>query len=221
MKAALQGRAAAKKGIMTIGLIPEVQAFVEGLEPSTIPQERREILANLAAFLQTKVDKKEIIHLNFICTHNSRRSQLCQVWAQVAAYCFGVENLQTFSGGTEATAFHPNAVQAVACSGLDIAKEDKADNPVYIIQYALGADPLRCFSKVYDDPSNAVPFVAVMTCSDAETNCPFIPDAEARFPVKYEDPKKSDGTPLQEAVYAERSRQIATEMMYLFSQVKE
>src|SRR5690606_1478038 len=95
VKAALQGRAAAKKGIMTIGLIPEVQAFVEGLEPSTIPEERQEMLSQLAVFIQAKLDKKEKINLNFICTHNSRRSQLCQVWAQVAAYCFGVENLQT------------------------------------------------------------------------------------------------------------------------------
>ena len=202
-------------------LLPEVQAFVEGLELSSIPSERKEILSNLAAFIQAKMDKKENINLNFICTHNSRRSQLSQVWAQTAAYYFGVENLQTFSGGTEATAFHPNAVQALTSSGLDIAKEDKADNPVYTVHYSKHTDPLRCFSKVYDDPSNAAPFIAVMTCSDAETNCPFIPNAEARFPVKYEDPKKSDGTLLQESVYAERSRQIATEMFYLFSQLKK
>ena len=206
---------------MTNRLVPEVQAFVEGLELSSIPQERRDILSNLAAFIQAKVEKKEKINLNFICTHNSRRSQLCQVWAQAAAYYSGVENLQAFSGGTEATAFHPNAIQALASSGFDIAKEDKAENPIYTIRYAQNTHPLRCYSTVYDDPSNAAPFVAVMTCSDAETNCPFIPEAEARFSVKYQDPKKSDGTPLQESVYAERSRQIATEMMYLFSEVKK
>src|SRR5690554_526444 len=206
---------------MTNRLVPEVQAFVEGLELSSIPQERQEVLSKLAAFVQIKMDKNEKINLNFICTHNSRRSQLCQVWAQVAAYYFGIENLQTFSGGTETTAFHPNAVEALANSGLDIAKEDKADNPVYTVRYAQGADPLRCFSKVFDDPSNVAPFIAVMTCSDAESNCPFIPEAEARFAVKYEDPKKSDGSPLQESVYAERSRQIASEMMFLFSQIKQ
>lgn len=89
------------------------------------------------------------------------------------------------------------------------------------MHYAEVADPLKCFSKVHDHPSNEVPFIAVMTCSDAETNCPFIPEAEARFAVKYEDPKKSDGTPLQASVYAERSRQIASEMMFLFSQIKK
>jgi len=206
---------------MTNRLVPEVQAFVGGLELSAIPQERKQILSKLAAFVQIKVDRKEKVNLNFICTHNSRRSQLCQVWAQVAAYYFGVENLKTFSGGTEATAFHPNAVHALASSGLDITKEDKADNPVYTVRYAQGADPLRGFSKVYDDPSNTSPFIAVMTCSDAETNCPFIREAEARFSLKYEDPKKSDGSPLQESVYAERSRQIASEMMFLFSQIKQ
>ena|SRR5690554_3765849 len=206
---------------MTNRLVPEVQAFVEGLELSSIPQERQEVLSKLAAFVQIKMDKNEKINLNFICTHNSRRSQLCQVWAQVAAYYFGIENLQTFSGGTETTAFHPNAVQALAQSGLSISREDHATNPFYHVHYAPEADPLRCFSKVYNDPFNPTPFVAVMTCSDAETHCPFIREAEARFSVKYEDPKKSDSTPLQESVYAERSRQIATEMMYLFSEVKK
>lgn len=206
---------------MTNKLIPEVQAFVKTLNPSTIPQERQEILSKVAASIQPKMDKKENIYLNFICTHNSRRSQLCQVWGQVAAYYFGVENLNTFSGGTEATAFHPNAVHALANSGLDIVKEDKVDNPIYTIRYAPEVEPLRCYSKIYDDPSNASPYIAVMTCSDAETNCPFIPEAEARFGVKYEDPKKSDGTPSQELVYSERNRDIATEMVYLFSQLKK
>src|SRR5690554_3060971 len=205
---------------MTNRLVPEVQAFVEGLELSTIPQERKQILSKLAAFVQIKVDSKEKVNLNFICTHNSRRSQLSQLWAQVAAYYFGVENINAFSGGTEATAFHPNAVHALAHSGFSISKEDKATNPVYHVHYAPEADPLRCFSKVYNDPFNAAPFVAVMTCSDAETHCPFIREAEAKFSLKYEDPKKSDGTPLQEEVYAERSRQIASEMMFLFSQIK-
>lgn len=201
-------------------LLPKVQAFVKGLELSTIPADRQEILKNLSKYLQQSLERKAEVFLNFICTHNSRRSQLCQVWASTAAYYFGLDQFKAFSGGTEATAFHPNAIRALENTGFQISKTDKDSNPVYTIQYAKKADPLSCFSKVYHDPSNGVPFVAVMTCSDAEANCPFIPKAEARFPVKYEDPKKADGTEKEAQTYAERSRQIATEMFYLFSLIK-
>lgn len=222
-------------------LSPEVQAFVERLELLFIPAERQEQLQKLTRYVQQKQKKGEAVNLNFICTHNSRRSQLCQVWAQTAAFYFGIDRLQAFSGGTEPTVFHPNAIRALKTAGFDIwtdnnltkdisGEEDifseevsakkKGTNPVYRVRYSRQAAPLSCFSKVYDDPFNAAaPFAALMTCSDAETHCPFIPDAEARFSIKYHDPKKADRTPEEEQIYNERSRQIATEMFYVFSKV--
>ena len=200
-------------------LLPEVQAFAERLELSNISAERKNILCQLINFIQEKVNKQEDIKLNFICTHNSRRSQLCQVWAQAAAIYFGIEGVSTFSGGTEVTAFHPNAVKALESSGVIIRRKDDGPNPLYYIRVSENVDPMTCFSKVYHD--NISPYAAVMTCSDAETNCPYIPEAEARLAVKYEDPKKSDGTPQEVQTYAERSRQIASEMFYVFSKIKK
>ncbi|MEX2594069.1 MAG: protein-tyrosine-phosphatase [Anditalea sp.] len=201
-------------------LLPEVQAFVEGLELSIIPKERQEILQKLSTYIQDKLEKKEEVHLNFICTHNSRRSQLCQVWAYTAAFYHGLDQFTAFSGGTEATAFHPNAVRALKNAGFRISKYEKERNPVYSIACSVEADPLACFSKLYHDPANVAPFAAVMTCSEADINCPFIPEAETRFSITYEDPKIADGTPQEEQIYAERNRQIASEMFYLFSQIK-
>jgi len=43
--------------------------------------------------------------------------------------------------------------------------------------------------------------------------------AEARFPIKYDDPKAFDGTELMNEKYSERSLQIASEMYYVFSQI--
>lgn len=196
---------------------PEVQAYISGLELSALSQERKAVLHNLADYIQNKINKGEAINLNFICTHNSRRSQLCQIWAKVAAVHYGIESVNTFSGGTEATAFNPNAVHALVQSGFTIEKKDESSNPVYHVDIIPGYTSLECFSKVYNDPKNPSSYAAIMTCSDAEANCPFIPEAETRIAVKYEDPKKSDGTPLQVQTYAERSRQIATEMFYVFS----
>ncbi|GHA37677.1 arsenate reductase [Salinimicrobium marinum] len=202
-------------------LLPKVTSYIENIKNSEIPHERIQALQKPISFLQEKLNKDEPIYLNFICTHNSRRSQLCQVWAQTFGYHLGIKNLQAFSGGTEATAFHPNAVRALNDSGFRIIKESGGENPVYLIFFSEESEPLKCYSKIY---SEALPhgkiFAAILTCSDAEANCPFIPEAEARFSVKYEDPKKADGTELERQTYSERNGQIASEMLYIFSQLK-
>jgi hypothetical protein len=59
-----------------------------------------------------------------------------------------------------------------------------------------------------------------MTCSEADKNCPVVRGAAVRVALPYEDPKVADGTPAEAARYDERSRQIATEMFYLFSEVR-
>ena len=71
--------------------------------------------------------------------------------------------------------------------------------------------------KLYDDPSSPKNgFAAVITCSHADENCPFIPGAEARIALNYEDPKAFDGTDKQDQMYLERSRQIGREMLWAF-----
>ena len=55
-----------------------------------------------------------------------------------------------------------------------------------------------------------------MTCNNADEGCPLVIGAEARFPIKYDDPKAFDGTELQTQKYAERSLEIASEMFWVF-----
>ena len=105
--------------------------------------------------------------------------------------------------------------------GFIIFKIVETDNPVYAIKYGDNALPIIGFSKKYDSPFNpASAFVAIMTCSQADGECPFIAGAEKRIPITFEDPKISDGTSEQPQIYAERSLQIATEMLYVFSMIK-
>lgn len=203
-----------------IRIFPEIQSFVERLEFSKIPRERSQLLRQIADYLLEKKQKGEEIHLNFICTHNSRRSQFSQVWAQTAAAYFRLENMQFHSGGTEVTAFHPNAVQALKDSGFRVDRNDSLENPVYEVSYSRQADSIQCFSKSYHEAlPNSESFVAILTCSDAEANCPFIPEAEARFLIAYNDPGEADGTSRQRQIYMERNKQIASEMFYLLSKI--
>lgn len=208
--------------LLSMELQSHLSSFVEGLisEVDLIPATRKEQLQKLAAYVETKPNTDRIA-LNFICTHNSRRSHLAQIWAAVAAYYYGIPGVETFSGGTEATAFNPRAVAAMKRAGFQIEGGD-GDNPVYTLRYAVDAEPLQCFSKVYDHETNPQSkFAAIMTCSDADQNCPFIPGVELRLPLTYEDPKLADDTPEEAERYDERVRQIGREIFYAFSQINE
>lgn len=187
-----------------------------------ISEERRTVLQPLIDFVQQKVANGQGINLNFICTHNSRRSHLAQVWAKVASAYYHIPNVHCYSGGTEETALFPKVAETLAKQGFSIFKISETDNPVYAIKYSENALPIIGFSKKYDSPFNPVSaFTAIMTCSQADGGCPFIAGAEKRIPITFEDPKISDGTAEQTQVYSERSLQIATEMFYVFSMINK
>jgi protein-tyrosine phosphatase/arsenate reductase len=199
-----------------------IQSFCDSLIPrfNEISDERKSLLQKISNYIQTKKDGNQPINLVYVCTHNSRRSHFGQVWAAVAAHYFGVKNVHTFSGGTEATAFNPNAINALRKIGFDITDDGQTINPTYSVKFADDACT-TCFSKVYNHPANPQQnFAAIMTCSDAEQNCPFIPGADLRIGTTYNDPKAFDNTPQQDSAYTERATQIALECLYVFSLVK-
>ncbi|MFT6323302.1 MAG: arsenate reductase [Halieaceae bacterium] len=192
---------------------------IEHILQLAIPKERIEILQTLIDYIQAKKEAKAPIRLNFICTHNSRRSQFSQVWAAVAAHAFGIETT-CLSGGVEVTEFNSRAVDSLKRMGFVISSSG-TQNPKYAVEYALRVDTLTMFSKRYDDTVNQVEnFAAIMTCDHADENCPFIPGSEQRISVQYIDPKAFDNTLEEVARYDERSFQIASEMFYVFSKIK-
>jgi len=204
-------------------LLPTLQTNADQLVQAfnDIPENRRLLLNELTKFIQDKLAAHQPACLNFICTHNSRRSHIAQLWAQAAARYFGVKNVHCFSGGTEATAFNTRAAKAMQEVGFDIRKTSEGDNPVYEARFAMDAPPLILFSKKYDDPFNDhQDFAAIMTCSQADENCPLVLGASARIPITYDDPKDFDGTPQEAAQYKERVHQIGREIVFAFSQVR-
>ncbi|SFW29118.1 low molecular weight phosphatase family protein [Cellulophaga fucicola] len=203
-------------------MFEEINSFIGNLKEVAVSDERKAILKPLIGFVQAKVEKDEEVRLNFICTHNSRRSHLSQVWAQTMAAYFNIKNVVCYSGGTEATALFPMVAKTLSNTGFKIEKLADTTNPVYSIKYAANAQPIIGFSKKYDDAFNPESqFAAIMTCSQADGGCPFIAGAEKRVPITFEDPKAFDGTPQQAEKYQERSLQIASEMFYLFSNIKK
>lgn len=203
-------------------LFPEIETIIKNLDFHAISAERKTLLQSLIDYIQDKVTHNKPLIINFICTHNSRRSHLSQVWAQTLAAHYGIHNVYCYSGGTEATALFPMAAKTLAAQGFQINTLSEGKNPVYAIKYGENAHPVIGFSKTYDDAFNPKSeFAAIMTCSQADAGCPFIAGAEKRIPITYEDPKAFDNTPQQAEKYAERSVQIATELSYVFSKIKQ
>jgi arsenate reductase len=201
-------------------IFPEIEKHIKSLDSEALPDERRNLLQPLVDYIQSRVRDKLEVRLNFICTHNSRRSHLSQVWAQTLAAYHNVEMVSCYSGGTEATALFPMVAETLKNCGFHIETLSQGNNPVYSIKFGANAHPIIAFSKTFDDPFNPQSgFAAVMTCSQADEGCPFIAGADLRVPMTFEDPKVFDNTPQQMEKYRERSLQIATELHYVFSNI--
>ncbi|WP_199271548.1 low molecular weight phosphatase family protein [Cellulophaga sp. L1A9] len=206
---------------LTTTLFAPIENVIASLQPNTVTEERKQTLQPLVDYIQSKVETDQSVRLNFICTHNSRRSHLSQVWAQAIANYLNIKNVSAYSGGTEATALFPMAAETLKSAGFQIKTLSEGTNPVYSIKYAPNEAPIIGFSKKYDDSFNPESeFAAIMTCSQADGGCPFIAGAEKRIPITFEDPKAFDNTPQQAEKYKERSLQIATELLYVFSNIK-
>ncbi|WP_231494765.1 hypothetical protein [Polaribacter sp. Hel_I_88] len=195
--------------------------FLNSSKKMVLLEERKKVLLKIAETIALEYSKKEVVNLNFICTHNSRRSQLGQVWSFFAANYFKL-NINAFSGGTEVTAFHRNTVKTLQKVGFDFQLENFShQNPAYRISFDATKNSILGFSKLYDDVANLTPYVAITTCNNADENCPFIPNTKHRFHLPFVDPKVSDGTAQQEEIYLKTNQQIAGEVYFIFDSVKK
>lgn len=189
-------------------------------EFNQIDKKRKEQLDEISKYIREQIAANNPVRLTFVCTQNSRRSHMAQLWAAVAAESY-VIRASAYSGGTGATAFNPRAVAAMERAGFRIEKTSDDENPIYHVRFSENRPPLTCFSKRFDNPPNPRNgFAAIMVCSDADKACPAVPGASGRFAIPYADPKASDGKPDEAATYDERCAQIAREMLYVMSRVK-
>ena len=198
-----------------------IKDTINALQTANISDARKEVLQSMIEFIQNKLKDNQPILLNFICTHNSRRSHLSQIWAQTMAYYFDIPNVFCFSGGTEATALFPKVVETLQKQGFEIQNLVTGNNPGYAIKYDQNALPIIGFSKTYfHDFNPKTDYAAVITCSSADENCPVVLGAEKRLAIRYEDPKVFDGTTEMDKKYWDKSLEIASEMYFVFSKIK-
>ncbi|MEO1434247.1 MAG: protein-tyrosine-phosphatase, partial [Bacteroidota bacterium] len=139
-------------------LFPAVRSTCERLSAQfdSIPAERKTVLHQMATYIQQSMVRSDhkTASVIVICTHNSRRSHMGQLWLQIASDFYEVQGLETFSGGTEATAFNPNAVQAMRSLGLQIVVDQPGDNPIYACRWTEEGPAYHAFSTRFDEAPN-------------------------------------------------------------------
>jgi protein-tyrosine-phosphatase len=202
----------------------EVKKFCQKLEKEfdQIPDERKGKLSQLSKYISNKIKEKQTPKIVVICTHNSRRSHIGQIWLAVGADYFQLPEIQTFSGGTETTAFNIRAVRAFQRIGFDISAKKETENPIYQVSWKEGMEPYQAFSKKYEDEHNPKEkFAAIMVCSEADEGCPFVFGCDFRLSLPFDDPKEFDGTKLEITKYDERVKQIGKEMLFVLSKLEK
>jgi len=203
---------------------PKLSTYCDKLSDEfiQIPEERKAELKEIANFIVEQRKEHKPTNLLFVCTSNSRRSHMAQVWSQIASYYYNIDSVFTFSGGTEQTRVNINAIDALNRAGIEIYSNNMGDNTLRYVRVGNKINPWVIFSKKYTDATNPKNnFAAVMVCSEADKACPFVEGAELRIGLPYQDPKEFDNSLLKEAKYDERCRQIAREMFYIMDFVSK
>jgi arsenate reductase len=202
----------------------KLKTYCESLanEFSQISEERKKDLIEIGDYVIEQRLAHKTCNLLFICTSNSRRSHMGQIWSQTAATYYGIDSVWTFSGGTEATRVHPNTVAVLKRCGFGVTTTQAGDNPIWFVSSANKMGQWAIFSKKYDHSINPKKnFAAAMVCSEADKSCPIVDGADLRVSLPYEDPKYYDNTPAQDQKYDERCRQVAREMFFMLDYVKQ
>lgn len=217
------GCAGSRNSKPNAGLLPSLHPYVNEVahDLNAVPAERKAVLDEIASTINAQLEAGKPAYLTFICTHNSRRSHMSQIWAQTAAYYYNLDKVSAYSGGTEVTACNCRTITAMRHVGFDIQDATTGENPVYLVKYAKDRPVIRAYSKRYNADANPKSdFIALMTCSAADKSCPVVKGSIARYAIHYVDPRLCDDTPAETTAYNERCREIAREMFYIMSEVK-
>lgn len=201
-------------------MFPKLLQEIEQIQSLELCSTRKKLLDALALLLAEKRALGKGLRLSFICTHNSRRSHLAQLWSQALAQYFSLSGLISYSGGTEATAVYPAILRCVEQQGFAVEQLSQGTNPLYNIKYAANEPGVLAFSKSYHAPFNPqAAYIAILVCSQADGDCPLVLGADARFALPFEDPKQGDASPEQEQIYRKTSREIAAQLYYVYAQL--
>jgi len=177
--------------------------YIDNLDNVILEDYQEKRVKKISQELKSSINTyKKIV---FICTHNSRRSQLCEVWGSILSKRFNLD-LFFYSAGTKKTEVYTEVIKSLQRAGLEIDMEGKIK---------LMHNQIELHSKTLDEIKEDE-FIAMMTCSDAEKNCPVDQRSKKNIILFYDDPKKYDRTIHESNEYDKTCRLIASELNAIF-----
>ena len=186
-----------------------------------ISYHRRHTLEHLGRLIAKQISGQGNTKIVFVCTHNSRRSQLAQVWSTTAALHFTISGISILSAGTQATEVDQRTIGALDRAGFTWKRSDNP-NPIYTLRIDSTGPTISLFSKtLLDSIEGTEDGIAVMTCSSADLACPTIDWVSSRVSLCYDDPKTSNGTLQESDTYDACCLAISREMLYAFSTIQK
>ncbi len=177
--------------------------YVKELEKFSLEDFQKVRVKKIAKTLKNEI--KSYNSIVFVCTHNSRRSQFCQVWSQILSDIYKL-NLSFQSAGVIKTEVYVEVIRSLQRAGVDI------DETGTIL---INNKQVSLFSKSLDE-INLKAFISMMTCSDAEKSCPTDPRSKKNISLFYPDPKRFDGTKDEIKEYDFTCKSIAAEINAIF-----
>lgn len=201
----------------------QLKTTIQSLNTEQITNDRKELLLQLVDVIQQDLAGNQTVAINFICTHNSRRSIFSQAWAQALFSYYGLTNFSFYSGGTETTAVYPEVLKTLQSSGFVVHPKTTGINPIYTLKTSETSTVIELFSKVYNDSTSNSDsnFIAVLTCSQVANDCPVVQGASYRIALPFTDPKLYDNSNLKSSKYLETSMLIATELKFVAQQISK
>jgi len=183
----------------------EFKGFFSKINQYNPEKDKKNLLDDIISKIQKSL--KITNNIVFLCTHNSRRSQLCQVWGIILSKIYNID-LKFNSAGTEKTEVNKNILYCFSHIGLEV-KGNK------IIYEDLS---ISLHSKLLDEiqPNK---FISIMTCSDAEKSCPSDSRSIKNISMTYQDPKVFDYKEKEKDEYLKTSKLIAKELNYVLKKL--
>ena len=191
-------------------------------EFNKIPGERKDQLNELAGYISENLTKKEPVQILFVCTNNSRRSQFAEIWAQTAAYYYGLKNISSYSGGIQQTAINYMIIESLKRAGFSVtASEVYSENPVYLVSPGRRWKDIFVFSKKIDYWNNPNGHFACVYCSkNLINNNMKIPGSIQTIELPYDNVKIFDNSPGGNLKNDKICKEIGREMFYVMHVVK-
>lgn len=121
-----------------------------------------------------------MIHILFVCTGNSARSQMAEAFARH----YGGSEVEASSAGTDPKGLHPLTKQVMAEKGIDVSHQS---------------------SKALTDEMFTSADYVITVCGHADQHCPALPPNVRRLHWPIPDPAAVTGRAPQEALAAFRN----------------